>query len=135
MNHCEGQTEVHVYEAPVDLLSYACLLQNAGYDFRQFNLVSLSGISGTESEVEVKLPMGMEEYLDRYPETTRVYIHFDNDNPGRVAGQRLQEALEQRGIQAVQQYPPVGCKDVNDYLVGMNRLNNSKVHQSMIDRH
>ena len=135
MNHCEGQTEVHVYEAPVDLLSYACLLQNAGYDFRQFNLVSLSGISGTESEVEVKLPMGMEEYLDRYPETTRVYIHFDNDNPGRVAGQRLQEALEQRGIQAVQQYPPAGCKDVNDYLVGMNRLNNSKVHQSMIDRH
>ena len=48
--------------------------------------------------------------------------HFDNDNPGHVAGQRLQEALEQRGIQAVQQYPPAGCKDVNDYLVGMNKL-------------
>ena len=122
MTHYEGQTEAHVFEAPVDLLSYACLIQNAGYDFRQFNLVSLSGISGTGSGVEVKLPMGMEEYLDRYPETTRVYIHFDNDNPGRVAGQRLQEALEQRGIQAVQQYPPNGCKDVNDYLVGMNML-------------
>ena len=62
------------------------------------------------------------EYLDRYPETTRVYIHFDNDNPGHMAGQRLQEALEQRGIQAVQQYPPAGCKDVNDYLVGINKL-------------
>ena len=72
--------------------------------------------------LDYKLPMGMEEYLDRYPETTRVYIHFDNDNPGRVAGQRLQEALEKKGIQAVQQYPPTGCKDVNDYLVGMNRL-------------
>ena len=80
----------------MDLLSYACLLQNAGYDFRQFNLVSLSGISRTGSGVEVKLPMGMEEYLDRYPETTRVYIHFDNDNPGHMAGQRMQEALEQR---------------------------------------
>ena len=126
MTHVEGQAEVHVYEAPVDLLSYACLLQNAGYDFRQFNLVSLSGISGTGSGVEVKLPMGMEEYLDRYPETTRVYIHFDNDNPGRVAGQRLQEALEQRGVRAVQQYPPAGCKDVNDYLVGIRKLATEK---------
>ena len=126
MTHAEGQTEVHVFEAPIDMLSYACLIQNAGYDFRQFNLVSLSGISGTGSGVEVKLPMGMEEYLARYPETTRVYIHFDNDNPGHVAGQRLQEALEQRGIQAVQQYPPAGCKDVNDYLVEMNRLHAEK---------
>ena len=133
MNHCEGQTEVHVFEAPVDLLSYACLIQNAGYDFRQFNLVSLSGISGTGSGVEVELPMGMEEYLDRYPETTRVYIHFDNDNPGRVAGQRLQEALEQKGIQAVQQYPPAGCKDVNDYLVGMNRLQVRKTQKYTVD--
>ena len=122
MTHFGGQTEVHVFEAPIDMLSYACLIRNAGYDFRQFNLVSLSGISGTGSGVEVKLPMGMEEYLDRYPETTRVYIHFDNDNPGHVAGQRLQEALEQKGIQAVQQYPPTGCKDVNDYLIGMNKL-------------
>lgn len=126
MTHSEGQTEVHVFEAPVDLLSYACLIQNAGYDFRQFNLVSLSGISGTGSGVEVKLPMGMEEYLDRYPDTTRVYIHFDNDNPGRTAGQRLHDALEQRGVRAVQQYPPAGCKDVNDYLVGIRKLATEK---------
>ena len=122
MTHSEGQTEVHVFEAPVDLLSYACLIQNAGYDFRQFNLVSLSGISGTGSGVEVKLPMGMEEYLERYPDTTLVYIHFDNDHPGRTAGQRLQDALEQRGVRAVQQYPPAGCKDVNDYLIGIRKL-------------
>ena len=126
MTHFEGQTEAHVFEASVDLLSYACLIQNAGYDFRQFNLVSLSGISGTGSGVEVKLPMGMEEYLDRYPETTRVYIHFDNDNPGRTAGQRLHDALEQRGVRAVQQYPPAGCKDVNDYLVGIRKLATEK---------
>ena len=126
MTHSEGRTDAHFFEAPVDLLSYACLLQNAGYDFRQFNLVSLSGISGTGSGVEVKLPMGMEEYLDRYPETTRVYIHFDNDNPGHVAGQRLQEALEQRGIQVVPQYPSAGCKDVNDYLVGIRKLATEK---------
>jgi len=132
MNHFDGQTDLHAFEAPVDLMSYACLLQSAGYDFRQFNLISLSGISGTGSETEVKLPMGMEEYLNRFPDTTLVYIHFDNDNPGRVAGQRLQDALAERGIPAVQQYPPAGCKDVNDYLVGITRLqkNRNKVLES-----
>ena len=132
MNHFDGQTDLHIFEAPVDLLSYACLLQNAGYDFRQFNLISLSGISGTGSGTEVKLPMGMEEYLDRFPDTLLVYIHFDNDDPGHVAGQRLQDALAERGIPAVQQYPPAGCKDVNDYLVGITRLqkNRNKVLES-----
>jgi hypothetical protein len=32
------------------------------------------------------------------------------------------DVLEQKGIQVVPQYPPAGCKDVNDYLVGMNKL-------------
>ena len=126
MNHAEGQTECHVTEAPIDMLSYACLLKNAGYDFRKCNLISLSGISGTGSGVEVKLPMGMEEYLERYPDTTLVYIHFDNDHPGRTAGQQLQDALEQRGVRVVQQYPPAGCKDVNDYLVGIRKLATEK---------
>ncbi len=126
MNHAEGQTEVHVFEAPIDLLSYACLIQKTGYDFRKFNLISLSGISGTGSGVEVKLPMGMEEYLERYPDTLLVYIHFDNDEPGRVAGQRLQDVLAEWGIPAVLQYPPTGCKDVNDYLVGMNQLESTR---------
>ena len=52
----------------------------------------------------------------------QVLYHFDNDKLGHVAVQRLQETFEQRGIQVVQQYPPAGCKDVNDYLVGMNML-------------
>ena len=122
MHHAEGQTEVHVFEAPIDMLSYACLIHKAGYDFRKFNLISLSGISGTGSGMEVRLPMGMEEYLERYPDTLLVYIHFDNDEPGHVAGQRLKDALADGGIPAVLQYPPTGCKDVNDYLMGMNQL-------------
>ena len=132
MNHGDGQTEVHVFEAPIDMLSYACLLNNAGYDFRQFNLVSLSGISGAGNESESELPMGVEEYLERFPETTRIYIHFDNDVPGRTAGQRLSDALEKRRIQAVQQYPPQGCKDVNDYLVGMNHLQECRKQETVV---
>ncbi len=124
MNSVLGQTEVHVFEAGCDMLSYACLLYEAGYDFRKCNLIALSGISG--SGTEGKIPMGMAEYLDRFPGTTTVYIHFDNDDPGRAAGKSLKEALEEKGIRAVQQYPPAGCKDVNDYLVGIRDLQKTK---------
>lgn len=118
MQHAGGETGVHLFEAPIDLLSYACLHRDAGYDFRRANLVSLSGISGAalkDGEV-VRLPPAIEEYLDRFPDTETVYIHFDNDEPGKNAGLRLQSALYDRGICTLMQYPPEGCKDVNDYL-------------------
>ena len=126
MNHADGQTEVHLFEAPIDLLSYATLIEEAGYDLCQQNLVSLSGISGTGSGVEVHLPMGMEEYLERYPDTTMAYIHFDNDNAGQVAGERMKQALEKCGVKSVFQYPPEGCKDVNEYLVMRVRMKSVK---------
>ena len=73
----------------------------------------------TGSGAEIKLPVGVEEYLERFPDTDMVYIHFDNDEPGRTAGERLRAALQDRQIESVLQYPPMGCKDVNDYLVAV----------------
>jgi hypothetical protein len=35
---------VHIFECPIDLLSYATLLKMKGYDYRQYNLLSLAGI-------------------------------------------------------------------------------------------
>ena len=75
--------------------------------------------SGTGSGAEIKLPVGVEEYLERFPDTDMVYIHFDNDEPGRTAGECLRAALQDRQIASVLQYPPMGCKDVNDYLVAV----------------
>ena len=126
MNHAEGQTEVHLFEAPIDLLSYATLIEEAGYDFRLQNLVSLSGISGTGSGTEVHLPVGMKEYLERYPETTMAYIHFDNDSAGQVAANRMKQALDGCGIKSVFQFPPEGCKDANEYLVKAKALRTEK---------
>ena len=123
MNRCDDSSSLHLFEAPIDMLSYACLINEAGYDFRAFNLLSMSGITGTRrTDGSVMLPSSLDQYFKDYPGIENVYIHFDNDHPGRTAGQRLQDALEQRGVRAVQQYPPAGCKDVNDYLVGIRKL-------------
>lgn len=122
MHHADGQVEVHLFEAPIDMLSFASLIQAGGYDFRKHNLLSLSGISGTGSGTEIRLPMGMAEYLERFPDTAFAYIHFDNDEAGKVAGERMQKALAEHGVASKLQYPPEGCKDVNDYLVRLRDL-------------
>ena len=66
--------------------------------------------------------MGMAEYLERFPDTAFAYIHFDNDEAGKVAGERMQKALAEHGVASKLQYPPEGCKDVNDYLVRLRDL-------------
>ena len=129
MQSVKEERSVHFFEAPIDMLSYACLIKRAGYDFRRFNLVSLSGISVTAEGQQARLPAGVDEYLGRCPETDLVYIHFDNDNPGIKAGESLREALSVRGIRAVLQYPPEGCKDVNDYLVLARARDQIKVQE------
>ena len=121
MNVAEGRWDVHVFEGPIDMLSFACMINLAGYDFRQFNLISLSGISGTGSDANAKLPIGLEEYLERFPDTLRVWIYFDNDDAGRKAGLRLKEVLNKMGIRAMLIHPADGNKDVNESLFDLNR--------------
>lgn len=126
MNHSDVRRDVHLFEAPIDLLSYATIIKESGKDFRGFNLVSMSGICGKGDEEEIRLPICMEEYLGRFPETTVAYIHFDNDAAGHIAGNRLQTALEARNVQVRQIYPPAGYKDVNDFLTAWKEQQNQQ---------
>ena len=117
MNRCDESRSLHLFEAPIDMLSYACLINNAGLDFRTFNLFSMSGITGSRREDgSVKLPACLEQYFRDYPGIKTVFVHFDNDAAGINAGKNLMDALEKLGITTHLQYPPDGIKDVNEYL-------------------
>ena len=112
-----GGSSVHLFEAPIDMLSYATLINEAGKDFRTFNMLSMSGITGNRREDgSVKLPACIEQYFSDYPGNKVVYIHFDNDAAGINAGLNIKEPLEKRGMKVYLQYPPQGIKDVNEYL-------------------
>ncbi|MCR4608101.1 MAG: DUF3991 and toprim domain-containing protein [Eubacterium sp.] len=117
MNRCDEKDSVHLFEAPIDMLSYACLINEAGHDFREFNLFSMSGITGSRrTDGSVKLPSCLEQYFNDYPGIQAVYIHFDNDAAGRNAGINIASALKPLNIKAYMQYPPDNVKDVNEYL-------------------
>lgn len=115
-NYYPGRQTAHFFEAPIDMLSYAVLLSENGYDFRTFNLVSLSGITGKGKEEEVILPIPVQQYISDHPDVHTFYTHFDNDEAGQIAGRRLVAAMPKNKTVILQSQPP-GYKDVNEYLV------------------
>ncbi len=114
-NGYPGRKTAHLFEAPIDMLSYAVLMSERGYDFRTFNLIALSGITGKGDAERAKLPIAMEQYIREHPEVHTFYTHFDNDEAGVTAGILLARAVPE-GKQVVIQSPPHGYKDVNEYL-------------------
>lgn len=66
-----------------------------GYDYRQYNLLSLAGIYSPNKEKElVKVPVALVNYLQEHPNTKRIAIHFDNDAKGREAAIALKTGFK-----------------------------------------
>lgn len=115
---CNDSKTVHLFEAPIDLLSYASYMEMEGYDFTRTNLLSLSGIAIPRSNGDTKIPDAIETFLDGR-EIETFCIHFDNDQPGEKASRAIANVLAKRGYKAVEAPVPKECgKDINDFLLG-----------------
>ena len=100
---------VHVFEAAPDLLSYATLVKMDGQNWHKETYLSLAGIGMGKT-----IPKALEQFLKDYPSITHIYLHLDNDEPGRNATKNIREAL--KGDYHVYDRPPPSGKDFNDYL-------------------
>ena len=110
-------TAVHLFESPIDALSYATLMKGRGIDYTKHNLLALCGVAvAKEDSEDAKLPIPVEQYLDDYPYTDTVCLHLDNDKAGHKESEVLITLLGRRGIKVYDQPPPEGYKDCNDYL-------------------
>lgn len=111
----ENTGEVHLFECAIDLLSYATLLKLDGKDWRQFNLVSLSGVYSPKQKIEdSKVPVTLSRLLEKDKTIRRIVLHLDNDVAGRKATKALQTILSKK--YEVVDEPPAYGKDVNDFL-------------------
>lgn len=99
---------VHVFEAVPDLLSYATLAIMNGENWHKKSYLSLAGIGGTA------VPKALDQFLKDYPEISHIYLHLDNDAPGRNATKNIKEALKANYV--VKDIPPPSGKDYNDHL-------------------
>ena len=112
----EPCASVHLFEAAIDLLSYATYLKCEGKDYKAENLLSLSGVYQPKKEIkDSKIPIALTTFLDAHPEVKTIYLHLDRDKTGRLCTGTLKELLKQ-DYEIVDDPPPVG-KDVNDFLL------------------
>lgn len=112
--------EVHLFEAAIDLLSYATMLHMKGRDWQQDALLSLAGVFQMKRQ-EV-LPVALEQYLKSNPDTETIHLHLDNDEAGRAASDGIRKCLE--GKYQILDEPPACGKDVNDQLMNWFRIRN-----------
>ena len=107
---------VHLFEAAIDLLSYATYLQHKNRDYRIENLLSLSGVYQPKADIKSsKIPVALSEFLKKNPSVRTIYLHLDNDKAGRLSTAALTELLKSE-YEIVDAPPPIG-KDVNDFLL------------------
>ena len=105
---------LHLFESPIDALSYATLCKLDGIDWRRQNLLSLAGVYRPGQKGPPRLPLALEQFLKDHPRVNRVCLHLDNDLPGKQAAQAILSALPEN-VQGENRPPPFG-KDVNDTL-------------------
>ena len=105
---------LHLFEAPIDALSYATLCKMNGVHWRHQNLLSLAGVYRPSRKGPSRLPLALEQFLKEHPGVNRVCLHLDNDLPGKQAAQAILSALPEN-VQGENRPPPFG-KDVNDTL-------------------
>lgn len=118
---------VHVFEAPIDLLSYATYMQLNGFDFTKTNLLALAGVAVPQSNGQTKIPDAISTLLEGR-DINKFILHLDNDSTGKAAAQALGSMLESKGYKVTNvPVPEEMGKDVNDYLLNyLERQKNLK---------
>lgn len=112
----EPTDTLHLFEAAIDLLSYATYLKCEGKDYKSESLLSLSGVYQPKKEMkDSKIPIALTTFLSANPQIKTIVLHLDNDKVGRLCTATLKELL-QKDYKIVDDPPPIG-KDFNDFLL------------------
>ena len=112
---CVENPAVHLCESAIDVMSYATLCKLDGIDWRRHNLLSLAGIYQPKKVLaESKLPVALTRFLEDHPSVKTIYLHLDNDGPGRLATKAIMTVIPKE--YEVKNRPPPTGKDVNDTL-------------------
>lgn len=123
---------VHLFEAAIDLLSYATYLKCEGKDYKSENLLSLSGVYQPKKEMkDSKIPIALTTFLSANPQIKTIVLHLDNDKVGRLCTATLKELL-QKDYKIVDDPPPVG-KDFNDFLLPYLKIARPKLKRERSD--
>lgn len=107
----DDSTEVVVFEAAIDLMSYVDI-----FDDYETNKIAL-GMLGDAPLLT---------FLREHPQITTIRFCLDNDNPGRFAAIELMEKYKQIGYEVINSPAPIQYKDYNEWLVAKRNMHKNK---------
>ncbi|MCL2212742.1 MAG: DUF3991 and toprim domain-containing protein [Oscillospiraceae bacterium] len=107
--HIGKSAVVHVYESPIDMLSYLTLHSQ---DWEQDSHITLCSVADH----------ALFQRLKDYPRLREVVVCLDNDEAGRLATERIAAKLHEQGYDEVSAILPRG-KDWNEELVQLTMDN------------
>lgn len=108
----ECSNVLHVFESPIDLLSFVTLEIKKHRDWNRDDYLSLGGVYKTDDKEDI--PLAIQRYLESNTNLKTICLHLDNDDIGRAAAEQITEALSDK--YNVQDIPPPYGKDFNEYL-------------------
>ena len=124
----ENSKTVHFFESAIDLLSYLSIKQLEGKIPKE-NYISMSGVSGCDAHSNtLYTPEPFINYMKKYKETNKIFIHFDNDEVGRNATESFKETLKYFKVEVIDE-PSKSGKDFHDYLCEIREKNYKKKHE------
>lgn len=97
----DDSTEVAVFEAAIDLMSYADIYN----DFHS-NKLALGMLSDAP----------LVTFLKEHPQIRTIKFCLDNDKYGREAAEQFMQKYAELGYHVRDSPPPRGCKDYNEWL-------------------
>ena len=118
----DNASELHLFEAAIDLLSYITLLKMEGKEWRNASFLSLAGVSIAGRNDT--LPAALKQYMKDHPDVKTIHLHLDNDEVGRGATKSIMSTLP--GKYELVDEPPESGKDVNDDLIARNNQRKMK---------
>ena len=110
--------QVHINEAPIDVLSQATLFEQDNKEFNHEHILSLTGIYAPRNDTkEIKIPLALQQFLIDHPKIKNIIFHLDLDKVGRQATALIIEIMKLK----LPEYtcyddPPKYYKDTNDNL-------------------
>lgn len=110
---------LHLFEAAIDLLSYATLEHYQGHNWKRDALLSLAGVFQTKRKDVV--PIALSQFLTDHPSIRTIHLHLDNDEVGRGATEGIIGGLSNK-YTVLDEPPMLGCKDMNDQLQAVNQI-------------
>ncbi len=107
---------LHVFESPIDLMSFQTMEKQKSNDWKYENYLSLSGAAmNNSSNNYTEVPIALNHFLKENRNINTICLHLDNDNAGKETSSTIESLLDNR--YQIFDLSPKKYKDMNEILI------------------